>query len=147
MNHPLFKRKLHCLPPFNGKQNPFFVTLFVWPGRNAAKGHLQAMSGRVWAKSDSAYFLAYDSKSKELGELHFLLRNIRPQLIAHECVHAAQAFAKRHELKPIVHCMYDIRDSMDECVASVTGHLSEACYLLLPAKIRARCLKNALSPL
>lgn len=144
---PLFKRRLFCLPPVDGKQNPFFVTLFVWPGREAARPHFKERSDRVWAKGDAAYFFAFDSRGKELGELHFLVSNIRPQLITHECVHAAQAFAKRHELKPIAHCLYDVRDSVEECVASVTGHLSEACYLILPEKIRAKCLENACSPL
>lgn len=147
MSQPLFKKRLYCLPPFKGKQNPFFVTLYVWSGRTAARTHFKDLSGRVWAKSDSAYFLAFEGCAKELGELHFLVSNIRPQLIAHECVHAAQSFAKCHELQPVTHCLYDIRNSMEECVASVAGYLSEACFLSLPEKVKARCLSNALSPL
>lgn len=140
--------KIHCLPPFRKKQNPFYVSVTVWNTISAARAHFKK-EGDVWSPDGLAYFVEYDDVSRHhfLGEVHFVLPHISLATMSHEFVHVAEAFTTRHSLREIQHCPYRIGASRGECIAYVTGTLMHCFYERLEEPTRQRLLANSLKPL
>lgn len=120
-------RKVHCLPPTEKGQNPYFFVLRVWRTRRAAEAGFRKL-GFTWSRDMVGCFV-HSPDTDCLGSV-YLLRDCPHQLqtLVHEIVHVAEAFAARHHSKRIAHCPFAIGESREECVAYVTGYLVERIW-------------------
>ena len=140
MKH-IFYTSLPCLPSFNGRTNPYRVCARVWPTLSVAATMFKAKHGETWNKNAYAYF-HLDSTGHNLGEAHFVVSKMSLDTVTHEFVHAAQRFLAAHTFRPIICCTYDIGDSPEECVAYVTGFLTNEFVRRLTPGLRERLLVN-----
>ena len=138
MKTPIFHEMLHCVRPYHGKQNPVRVEVMVWKAKAHGHQFLKAL-GHTWGRDHYAYFVPRVD-SDTIGTLHFLSRHLTMEVLAHECVHAAHAFANYHSFREILHCPYHIGHDREECIAYVSGHLTMKLFQRLSADLQLEML-------
>ena len=120
--------KVFCLPPHEDGQNPYYFHLKIWQSRAAAVAGFRKRK-LTWGRDTLGYFVHYNGTRTPhcLGTVHLTEGlGFQLQILTHEMVHVAWAFAARHHAKHIDHCPFAIGDSEEECVAYLTGYLTEA---------------------